>query len=78
MTLRLANGLRYTPDFMLIMPDGSIVFVEVKGYWRDDARAKVKMVADQFPWWTFVATRRRKGGGWDGERFEPSPDAMKG
>jgi hypothetical protein len=44
---------------------------EVKGFWTDDARVKIKVAASQFPV-AFIAVRRigkAKGGGWDIERF---------
>lgn len=48
-TLKLANNCRYTPDFMVLMPDGTMQFHEVKGYWLDDAKVKIKVAARQFP-----------------------------
>jgi hypothetical protein len=48
-TLKLADDTRYTPDFMVIESDGSIRFDEVKGFWRDDAKVKIKVAAEQFP-----------------------------
>ena len=41
--LRLADRTFYTPDFRVIIPDGTIEFHEVKGFWRDDARVKIKV-----------------------------------
>lgn len=46
--LRLANATFYTPDFMLMRNDGAIEFHEVKGFWRDDARVKIKVAAEQY------------------------------
>lgn len=60
----------YTPDFMVWMPDGTIRFDEVKGYWRDDARVKIKVAADRFPLFKFQAmSMLRKGKGWKIEQF---------
>lgn len=54
-TLRLANGVRYTPDFPVIALDGSLRFYEVKGTKRkgwnpvqDDASVKVKTAASLY------------------------------
>lgn len=62
--LRLADRTTYNPDFYLMLPDGSVGFHETKGFWRDDARAKIKMAAEQFPELFFVAVQ------WDGKRKE--------
>lgn len=68
--LRLADRTTYNPDFYLMLPDGSIGFHETKGFWRDDARAKIKMAAEQFPEWFFVAVQwDRKTEEWTFERF---------
>lgn len=50
----LAPKTSYTPDFMVMLADGTIEYHEVKGYWEDDARAKIKIAADMFPF-RFVA-----------------------
>lgn len=64
-TLKLANGLRYTPDIFRPLP--TPVFFEVKGFMRDDAAAKIKMAASLHRWATFylVSRRGRTCGGWD-------------
>lgn len=68
--LRLADRTTYNPDFYLMLPDGSIGFHETKGFWRDDARAKIKMAAEQFPEWFFVAVQwDSKAKEWRFERF---------
>lgn len=71
-TLRLGNGVRYTPDFFRPSPDA--VFYEVKGFMRDDAAVKIKVAATLFPWWRFyLVTKRtkRQGGGWQIDRVLP-------
>lgn len=67
-TLQLANGLRYTPDFRVIENDGRTSFYEVKatrrGKWnpvQDDAAAKIKMAAAVYPHDRFVLTWRQDG-----------------
>lgn len=51
---RLANGLTYTPDFVVLGPLAKLAF-EVKGKWfTDDSNAKLKMAASLYPeieWW---------------------------
>jgi len=66
--LRLANNCYYTPDFMVVRADGVVELHEVKGFWRDDARVKIKVAASQFPF-KFLAVKKIKGGGWDEEAF---------
>jgi hypothetical protein len=43
MTFVLAHDTRYTPDFAVMMKGGVIEFHEVKGFWRDDAKVKIKL-----------------------------------
>lgn len=80
-TLTLANGVRYTPDFVVVIwreelvTDGSQVMAfETKGFMRDDAAVKVKVAARLFPWIKFhLVTKKRKkdGGGWAIEEVLP-------
>ncbi len=63
--LRLADNTFYTPDFVVIKSDGMIEMHEVKGFWRDDARVKIKVAAEMFPF-TFLAIKKNKGG-WEVE-----------
>ena len=51
--------------------DGALEAHEVKGYWQDDARAKIKIAADMCPL-RFVAVQalpKKAGGGWKVEEF---------
>ena len=71
-TLKLADDCRFTPDFLIEHIDGRLEFEEIKGFWRDDARVKIKVAARLFPVFTFTALRARKvrdGGGWAKEAF---------
>jgi hypothetical protein len=65
--LRLAEATFYTPDFLVMLPDGEIQCHEVKGFWEDDARVKIKVAASKFPF-TFLGLRLVKGQ-WEAERF---------
>jgi L-asparaginase II len=69
--LRLADNTFYTPDFAVMLADGAMECHEVKGFWQDDARAKIKIAADQYPF-RFVAVKaktKKDGGGWAVEEF---------
>ncbi|MGC9261832.1 MAG: DUF1064 domain-containing protein [Phycisphaerae bacterium] len=58
--LRLAKKTWYTPDFFVIR-EGRMEFHEVKGFWRDDARVKVKVAAENCRWATFVIVTKESG-----------------
>ncbi len=69
--LRLADNTFYTPDFAVLVADGRLECHEVKGYWTDDARVKIKIAAEMYPI-RFVACYLRPkkiGGGWTYEDF---------
>ncbi len=71
-TLRLGNGVRYTPDFVTVTFFRNLMTAyEVKGYMRDDAAVKLKVAAAQYPWIAFKLVTRRKDGGWDIEAVLP-------
>jgi hypothetical protein len=58
----------YTPDFVLFMADGTIEIHETKGFWRDDARVKIKCFAEMYPFRTIGVTWDKKKG-WIYEEF---------
>lgn len=71
MKFRLADSTFYTPDFAVMLPEGVIQLHEVKGFWTDDARVKIKVAADQYPF-EFLAVKaktKKSGGGWEIETF---------
>lgn len=64
MSLRLAENTHYIPDFFVVYPDHFEIH-EIKGpFVRDDARAKVKIAADKFPWWAFKIYQKKKDRAW--------------
>ena len=69
--LRLADNTFYTPDFAVMRQNGLMECHEVKGHWQDDARAKIKIAADMYPF-QFIAIQKEakcRGGGWKVEEF---------
>ena len=71
MKFRLAENTSYTPDFNVMLSDGTLEMHEVKGFWTDDGRAKIKIAADLYPM-RFVAIKakpKKDGGGWSVEEF---------
>lgn len=72
MKLRLADNTFYTGDFVVMLPDGQLEVHEVKGFWEDDARVKIKVAAEQYPF-RFIAVKpiaKKHGGGYEREVFE--------
>lgn len=65
--LRLADATYYTPDFRVLAQDGTLEFHEVKGFWRDDARVKIKVAAEMHPY-RFLAVKKTKNG-WEHEEI---------
>jgi hypothetical protein len=73
-TFKLADNCRYTPDFDVLFPDGSMEFIDSKGGgpMDDKSRVKVKVAAEKFPMFQFVIEKRlpkKLGGGWKREEF---------
>lgn len=70
--LRLADNCFYSPDFAVMLANGQLEMHEVKGFWTDDARVKIKVAAEQYPF-RFVAVKvraKKDGGGWSREVFD--------
>jgi len=69
--LRLADNMFYNPDFAVMNKDCQIEIHEVKGFWQDDAKAKIKMASELYPF-KFIAVYKKpkkEGGGWKFEDF---------
>lgn len=71
--LRIGHNCWYTPDFEVLSPEDAtdavfVIYYEVKGFWRDDARVKIKAAAQRYPSRRFIAvTRDKQSKAW---RFE--------
>lgn len=65
MSLRLAKGSSYKPDFMVVDADGLVEFHETKGFMREAANVRLKVAAEKFPQFVFKLVRRipKKDGG---------------
>lgn len=71
MKFRLADNTFYTPDFTVMLSDGALQAHEVKGFWEDDAKVKIKVAADMYPI-EFIAVKKqakKHGGGFSVESF---------
>lgn len=64
---RLADGAWYTVDFVVMLPDGTIQCHEVKGFWREAAKVRIRVASSVFPF-EFLAVKKTKKG-WETEEF---------
>jgi hypothetical protein len=69
-TLRLGNGVRYTPDFV-VTNEWRVSAYETKGFMRDDAAVKIKVAARAYTWITFYLVTKAKHGSWDIQHVQP-------
>jgi hypothetical protein len=67
--IRLADKTTYSPDFVVVDADRELLCYEVKGFWRDDARAKIKIAAEHFPARFVAVSWDAKRKQWDYENF---------
>ncbi len=66
--LKLGKLCTYTPDFLVMRRDGGLECHEVKGFWKDDARAKIRMASALYPFLFIGITR--EGVAWHREYFD--------
>jgi hypothetical protein len=79
-TLKLAPDTRYTPDFLVLKDDGLIELHEVKGFFEDHAKVKIKVAAAQYPMFTFYLARKqpkKDGGGWEVKVVGEQPNGQE-
>lgn len=70
-TLKLAKDTRFTPDFFVMLHNGEMECHECKSIWRDDAKVKIRVASELFPF-RFIAVyanTKRDGGGFRKEEF---------
>ncbi len=68
---RLGDACHYSPDFAIMRSDNSMEIHEVKGFWRDDAKVKIKIASEMYPF-KFIAIKKlpkKSGGGWSIQEF---------
>lgn len=70
LTFKLADDTRYTPDFIVVTEDGRLEAHEVKGFWRDDAKVKIKVAARQYAYVQFKVVMKTKNG-WEITEVKP-------
>jgi hypothetical protein len=54
--LRLADNTFYSPDFFVMLADGTLEVHEIKGFFTEDAKVKVKVAAAMYPF-QFIVIR---------------------
>ncbi len=64
-TLKLADGVRYTPDFLVTENDGRMTLIEIKGHMREAARVRLKVAVDRYPGFGWYLIWAKKG------KFDP-------
>jgi predicted nuclease of restriction endonuclease-like RecB superfamily len=69
--LRLADNTFYVPDFMVLHKDLILTVYDVKGFWTDDAKVKIKVAASMYPFIFRAVSKvpKKNGGGWKAEEF---------
>lgn len=63
--LRLANGAFYTPDFLVVLSDGTVEVHETKGFFREAARVRLKVAVETYPFVFRLVKRLKRNEGWD-------------
>jgi hypothetical protein len=49
MTLNLGGGVKWKPDWLVMLPNGELEIRETKGYWRRGERERIKIASAKFP-----------------------------
>lgn len=60
-TLKIGTDCRYIPDFLILENDGSLTFIEIKGFMHAVGAAKFRVAQEMFWWADFKLVRRIKG-----------------
>lgn len=66
-SMKLAEDTRYTPDFAVMLADGTFELHEVKGWMEEAAFVRIKVAEEKYPFRFVLARKRAKklGGGWE-------------
>ncbi len=72
---KLAAATFYTPDFLIMLQDGVMVCDDVKGvrkgkpFCEDDAKAKIKVAADKYPFVFRIVWKGKTALAWESEEY---------
>ena len=61
---RLGDGAWYKPDFMVVDNQYLQTIFEVKGRWMEAARVRIKVAAERYWMYRFIAVKRDRKAGW--------------
>ncbi len=61
------NKVWFTPDFLVVLLDGSTEVHETKGFMREAAQVRTNVAAGLYPWPIYVIKRTK--GGWSREAY---------
>jgi hypothetical protein len=61
-TFKLGDDCRYSPDFVVLDETGKLTAYETKGFFRDDAKVKIKVAARMFRCIKFTVVTEPRGG----------------
>jgi hypothetical protein len=73
--LKIGKKCWLTIDYVVVRADFRVELIDVKGrkgdgyYCREDAKVKLRAIADKFPVFKVAVVWPRKGGGWSREDF---------
>ena len=48
-SFEISKKMRYTPDFKVVYADGRVEYEEVKGFWSEAAKIRVKLFREKYP-----------------------------
>lgn len=63
--IRLAGQTSLRIDFLVLRRDRTVAAVEIKGYWREDAKVKTKVAPEVCPFFDYYVAFRDGLRGWD-------------
>lgn len=65
--VRLGDSAFYGCDFAVVTAQDELEFHEVKGFWREAAKVRIRVASSLYPF-RFIAVQKTKGG-WITEEF---------
>jgi len=70
MRLRLAEGTYYSTDFLVMLPNYELELRETKGWLREAARVRVKVIAEMYPFRVVMVRAERYRGTYSNWTYE--------
>jgi hypothetical protein len=60
-SFRLGEGAKFTPDFLVVLPDDVLQVRELKGHMREAARVRWLVAKERYPMFQWIMVRREHG-----------------